>query len=621
MKTTTKTGKTGRWLVLLGLLSLLSLLTTGSTMAQDAKAKFDYGTLDLRVAVWVDRNEDEVYRKGQEMAVGFQSNEDAYAVVYRIDTDGEVTILWPRSRMDDGFVFGGHEYELPVNGARRLRVSSDEGEGYVEAVVSRYPFDLRHLELDFHHEPGATRVGFRVAGDPFLAMNEVNFALTGLEDAEDYIVTNYVAYYVHRQVEHPRYLCSQCHFEDDVAYHPYNDTCQLNITVDHHWGNTWWDRYGYYPVYTSPVYVYVDPWTWRPWVNFWYDPWWSTPYLYGVSWNYPIYSWRYSSYYRGGCYDVWGAGHYTYKPLKPQNGIRRKGREYAQVTPMVKSGRASGKAGVAGRTYVGEKANRRQRTAIETGLRVRDSGGLRIRGGTQTASTRALPGVRHTAGSTSKAPATRRAERTAGNREVVTPGQGSRTSRTIRTTDTGVRTPGQTPTSGSTTRSSGGSIRTVEPRNKGTRIWNLDRDGGTTSRQQRTQRVRPGTSERTGGATTNRGGTRVQPRTGGSSGRSGSEAVRGKTRTTNQGTRNNSKATVRGKSSTGKSRSSDQKSGSSRGSGSSSSSRSGGGKVSSGSSRSSGSDKATGSSGGSRSGGGGSSSRSSSSSNGGSRRR
>ena len=27
----------------------------------------------------------------------------------RIDVDGKVTVLWPRSRMDDGFVFGGQE--------------------------------------------------------------------------------------------------------------------------------------------------------------------------------------------------------------------------------------------------------------------------------------------------------------------------------------------------------------------------------------------------------------------------------------------------------------------------------------------------------------------------------
>ena len=192
---------------------------------------FDYAAVDLRVAVWTDRAADEVYRKGETMTMGFQTNADAYAVVYRIDTEGRVTVLWPRSRMDDGFVFGGHEYGLPVQGGPALRAAQAEGEGFVEVIVSRYPFDLRALQLDFHHEPVAEPVDFRVVGDPFLAINEVNFAITGLENAEDHVVTNFASYYVHREVDHPRYLCGQCHFDDGPQYDPYRDTCSLNINV------------------------------------------------------------------------------------------------------------------------------------------------------------------------------------------------------------------------------------------------------------------------------------------------------------------------------------------------------------------------------------------------------
>ena len=116
-------------------------------------AKFDYDSQTLRVGVWIENlDEGEVLEKGEDLAVGFQTNEDAYAVVYRINTEGLVTVLWPRSRMDDGFVFGGHEYQMPVTGSRRLVASSRTGEGFIEAVVSRYPFDLRELALDFHHE-------------------------------------------------------------------------------------------------------------------------------------------------------------------------------------------------------------------------------------------------------------------------------------------------------------------------------------------------------------------------------------------------------------------------------------------------------------------------------------
>jgi hypothetical protein len=98
---------------------------------QAEKAAFAYENQELRVAVWLDKDLDEVYRKGDDLGVWFQTNDDAYAVVYRVDTEGLVTVLWPRSPLDDGFVFGGHEYGLPVTGGRRLRVSTAEGEGFV----------------------------------------------------------------------------------------------------------------------------------------------------------------------------------------------------------------------------------------------------------------------------------------------------------------------------------------------------------------------------------------------------------------------------------------------------------------------------------------------------------
>ncbi len=296
--------------------------------------EFDYSKIDLRVGVWLDHDEKEVYQRGQEMGAGFQTSTDAYAVVYRIDVDGLVTVLWPRSRMDNGFAFGGHEYLLPVAGGRKLKVSTSEGEGFVEAVVSKYPFDLRDLEIDFHHELGPDRFDFRVAGDPFLAINEVNFAVTGLENSEEYVVTNYTSYYVHREVDHPRYLCNQCHFEDDVAYEPYRDSCTLEITYDYGWANGWYEDYGYFPVYANPVYVYVDPWTWRPWVNFWYWPSYTCAPYYGYGWyGGGCYSWGYSPYYAGNCYTSYDNGNRRYRPLTPGDQGGRSGR-LASMAPF-----------------------------------------------------------------------------------------------------------------------------------------------------------------------------------------------------------------------------------------------------------------------------------------------
>lgn len=301
---------------------------------------YDYAAQTLRANLWLDRDEDEVYRRGDEQRVGFQTNEDAYAVVYRIDTDGLVTILWPRERLDDGFVFGGHEYRLPGREAAPLRIDESEGEGYVQAIVSRYPFDLRALEIDFQQDAGNSRYDFHVAGDPYLAMNEVNFAVTGLEDSGDAVITNHVRYYVHRKVDHPRYLCAQCHTEDSSRYDPYDGVCALNLDRDYTWANHWYTTYGYYPVYWNPVYVYVDPWTWRPWINFWYDPWYvCAPYngWYGPYWD--CYAWNYSPYYGGGCSSYWEHGGSRFHPLnRPGGGAVHKTYEYDAVTRQIGHG-------------------------------------------------------------------------------------------------------------------------------------------------------------------------------------------------------------------------------------------------------------------------------------------
>lgn len=273
-----------------------------------------YQEQHLRVSLWLDKDSDQVYRRGEPLQITFQTNEDAYVVLYRIDVEGRVDILWPSSRLNDGFVFGGHQYRLPARDATPLRVGDQEGMGYVQAVVSLYPFDLRDLPLDFHHERLDRRFDFFVAGDPYLAMNEVNFEVTGLEDPSEFVITNHVSYYVHRPVDHPRYLCFQCH-DDSVAYEPYQHTCTVTIQHDYGWHNRWWNAHGFYPAYYYPVYFYVDPWSGYRWVNYWYDPWYWWPPRSFYSWGFHLYDWRYSPYWHWDSRVAYERGSRRYTPL------------------------------------------------------------------------------------------------------------------------------------------------------------------------------------------------------------------------------------------------------------------------------------------------------------------
>ncbi len=551
MKTTLMNifGQLRKGLFSAALITLLSL-SVPADLAHAADSNYDYEAQTLRVGLWIENlDEGEVLERGQEIDVGFQANEDAYAVVYRINAEGLVSVLWPRSRMDDGFVFAGHEYMMPVTGGRRLTASSETGEGFIEAIVSRYPFDLRELALDFHHEYQEESFDFFVAGDPFLAINEVNFAITGMEDSADFVVTNYMSYFVHQAVDHPRYLCNQCHIDDDLAQYPYRDECAIDIDYDYNWGNEWYEDVGYYPIYHNPVYVYYDPWTWRPWVNFWYDPYYRCPTIPGYHWNYNTYVWCDSPYYKyDGVRQKTGRGLYNRPNQGPSQGSgRKKTSDFRGVTGRVaQSGPTDGErenmrqknrtpSNVSSGSRVvstvrnpgssmiarGEKPVVRVRPNIETPDRGTSRGGLQIRntGGRKPTTAR---GSRETTNSNPTVGTNPvRSGGTSGG-SMVRPGRGyssggqSGSSSGGNTTVHGSSRPeaGSNSTVKPTRGTSGeGRIKPVEPRKKGTRIWN-SRSGSSSG--ERKVRNTTGNSSGNSSSRNNSSGARVQPRSGNS---------------------------------------------------------------------------------------------------------
>lgn len=259
---------------------------------------------DIRVQVWHDREDDDPYRRGEKLQVNFRTNADMYVALYRLDVDGRVEMLWPTSRYDDGFVYGNHTYTLPRPGSPvRLTVSDRKGVEYVQAIASEYPFDLRELGIDFTFDLDDQRsFGYTVSGDPFLAVNDINFAITGLEEDVDYVVTDWTHLYVESKVDYARYSCTQCHQGDDgqTYVHPYVDTCKtVNVYTDFSWHRRWYVNFGWYPLYYDAPYYYWDVVYGRPyWFSYYpiYYSWYSYPvYLR----DYPLYRWHDSPWYAG----------------------------------------------------------------------------------------------------------------------------------------------------------------------------------------------------------------------------------------------------------------------------------------------------------------------------------
>lgn len=91
---------------------------------------------DVGVKMWANNN-DGIYYAGENITIYFQADRDCYVTVYSVDTRGEVSILYPVERWDDGYIRGGATYAIPDDHADYdLTVTGPEGIEHIVAVAS-----------------------------------------------------------------------------------------------------------------------------------------------------------------------------------------------------------------------------------------------------------------------------------------------------------------------------------------------------------------------------------------------------------------------------------------------------------------------------------------------------
>ena len=248
----------------------------------------------LKVEVWTDKGNDAVYQPGDAMQVRARVNSDAYLLVYEIDSDGFVHVIFP-SRGEDNRAPGDQTLNIPdASSDRELVVENNTGLDYMVAIASRNPFDnlpwyLRQEDatgdaMGYVNQPQADEEGVttdgRIVGDPFVAMERIRRRVVAVPNDASSFATAYTSYYVHEQVQYPRYICNDCHRPGHWSWwdgwDPYYSTCSV---VDFHvnwswvWGPSYW--YGYVPYY---VYSYrpgcAPQWRWPggSWCSSW-DGW------------------------------------------------------------------------------------------------------------------------------------------------------------------------------------------------------------------------------------------------------------------------------------------------------------------------------------------------------------
>ncbi|HEX8904446.1 MAG TPA: DUF4384 domain-containing protein, partial [Longimicrobiaceae bacterium] len=174
---------------------------------RDGYRQDDYGQRGLTVRVWLENDRDLFY-PGAQTRVYVRPSEDSYVAVVHITPDGDVEFLWPRNYYDDGFLEGGRSYALDGStGGRYLRVGYGYGMGYVFAVASDEPLDLRRARDYYYRGGSGWNASLNVTGDPFHAMERIARLL--VPDYDDgYGFLDWYSYSVgSSRYTFPRYAC------------------------------------------------------------------------------------------------------------------------------------------------------------------------------------------------------------------------------------------------------------------------------------------------------------------------------------------------------------------------------------------------------------------------------
>lgn len=91
------------------------------------------------------------YSPGDEVRVQVEPGDDGYLVVFRVDGDGRIRVLFPLDPDLDSYVRGGRRYEIRGRGERSTFLADDlGGTGIVYAALARSPLSFSDFAVDDH---------------------------------------------------------------------------------------------------------------------------------------------------------------------------------------------------------------------------------------------------------------------------------------------------------------------------------------------------------------------------------------------------------------------------------------------------------------------------------------
>jgi len=143
------------------LMFLAFLLSFSTVIAQEGS----YYEVDISV----DKGDDATYYDGEPIFISFITTEDAYVVIYDIDTEGKLSLIFPESIEENGFIRANSTYQIPEDDDDySLKIKGPQGEEFICAVTSPEPLRIPAIFK------GEGEVHFRIEGDPLSAIEKIN---------------------------------------------------------------------------------------------------------------------------------------------------------------------------------------------------------------------------------------------------------------------------------------------------------------------------------------------------------------------------------------------------------------------------------------------------------------
>ena len=236
---------------------LLPLLFSGPSVPPAAT------TDDPPIQIWI--SSDRRFLPGESAKVQVRTEEDGYLLVFHVDPDGYLRILFPLDPEKDNFVRGGKKYEVRGRGGREAFEADGKGRGTVYAAVSRDPFHFDGFVLGDHWDYRALAPS-RLSSNPEPELNELVRRMA--QGSFDYDLLSYdvVERVVYASDYAPRYYASV--YDDPWCYsfcgRPYYGSgLGISIVFGRPYRRYYYDPYYYaYDPYYNPF--FYDPYYYRP---------------------------------------------------------------------------------------------------------------------------------------------------------------------------------------------------------------------------------------------------------------------------------------------------------------------------------------------------------------------